>query len=325
MNTFNKHYIDLEYHHIELAFSHIRIASPLALKKMSTSIDTHGQLSPVTVVFTATSNRYTLIDGYLRVQAMKKLRHDIVKAEVWECSEADALLALLAHQGQRDWAVLEEAQALQELQTRYHLSQEQISKRIGRTQSWISNRLALLSALTEPFIEAVTQGKISAWSAQRILVPIARAIPLHAEYLLKYLSCHAHSTRELSEFLQHYQKSNKTAREKMVMQPNLFFKAQQAIKMEKEANRLKSGPEGQWQFRLSNIADQIKHLEKLVPQLFYDRQEEKICQQLLLPLERIQDHLNRILTTSRRQYHDRQNEASNHYYTASIGQELSSH
>lgn len=325
MNTFNKHYIDLEYHHIELAFSHLRIASPLALKKMITSIDTHGQLSPVTVVSAATSNRYTLMDGYLRVQAMKKLRHDIVKAEVWECSEADALLSLLVHQGQRDWEVFEEAQALRELQTRYHLSQEQISKRIGRTQSWISHRLALLFSLTEPFIEAVIQGKIGAWSAQRILVPIARAIPLHAEYLLKYLSQHTHSTRELSEFLKHYQKSNKTAREKMVMQPYLFFKAQKIIKMEKETNRLKSGPEGQWQFRLSNIADQIKHLEKLVPQLFYDRQEEKICQQLLLPLERIQDHLNQILTTSRRQDHARQNETSNHYYTAPIRQELSAH
>jgi hypothetical protein len=134
-----------------------------------------------------------------------------------------------------------------------------------------------------------------------------------------------HSTRELSEFLNHYQKSNKTTREKMVTQPELFFKAQKTLKLEKEAKRLKSGPEGQWQFRLSNIHDQIKYLEKLVPQLFYDNQDEKTCQQLLLPLERIKDSLNHILTTSRRQYHDRQNEASNHCYTAQVGKELSTH
>jgi ParB/RepB/Spo0J family partition protein len=325
MNTISKYYKELEHHAIEMTLSHIRIIAPAQLKKLIASIDTHGQLSPVVVVPTNQSNRYTLMDGYLRVQAMKKLRQDIVKAEIWECSEADALVSLLIHQGQRTWEVFEEAQALRELQTRYGLSQEQISKQIGRTQSWISHRLSLLSTLTEPFIDAVIQGKISAWSAQRVLVPIARAIPLHAEYLLKYLTNHTHSTREQSKFLQHYQKSNKSVREEMVMQPDLFFKAQEAIKIEKEAAQLKSGPEGQWQFRLSNIADQIKHMEKLVPLLFYERQEEKNCLQLLLPLEQIQDRLNRILITSRRQYHDRQNETASCYNATSIREELSAH
>lgn len=325
MNTISKHYKGLEHHQIELTLSHIRIVAPSELKKLVASIDAYGQLSPVIVVPTTTSNRYTLMDGYLRVEAMKKLRHDIVKVEVWECSEADALLSLLVNQGQRTWEVFEEAQALRELQTRYHLSQEQISKQIGRSRSWISHRLSLLEALPDSVIAAVTQGKISAWSAQRILVPVARATPQHAERLLKYLNYHSHSTRELSEFFQHYQKSNKATREKMVMSPDLFFKAQKSVKLEKEAQQLKSGPEGEWQFRLSNINEQIKHLEKLVPQLFYERQEEKICQQLLLPLERIQKALNQILVTSRRSYHDRQNDTSNHYYAPSSGQELSTH
>jgi ParB family chromosome partitioning protein len=148
MNTFNKHDLDLEYHAIELAFSHMRLASPLALKKMMTSLDAHGQLMPVTVVPATSPNRYILIDGYLRVGAMKKLKYDIVKAEIWECSEADALLFLLAQQGQRDWEVFEEAHVLRELQTRHHLSQEQIAKKIGRTQSWISHRLALRTVTT---------------------------------------------------------------------------------------------------------------------------------------------------------------------------------
>jgi ParB-like chromosome segregation protein Spo0J len=262
------------------------------------------------------------MDGYLRVQAMKKLRYDIVKAEVWECSEADALLSLLLHQGQRTWEILEEAQALRELQTRYHLSQEQISMKIGRSQTWISHRLSLLSALPEEFIDAVSQGKISAWSTQRILVPIARAIPLHAEYLLKYLIYHPHSTRELSEFLEHYQKSNKTAREKMVMHPELFFKAQKSLLADRQAKRLKEGPEGQWCYQLAQMRNQIKHLGNLVPQLFYERQDEHTLQQLLLPLESIQKDLHRILITSRRPLHDRPDDASNHSHTTPIGQEL---
>src|SRR5262245_40173190 len=176
-NTISKQCKTLEYHHMEMTLSHIRIAAPAELKKLVTSIDAHGQLSPVIVVPTSSVNRYTLMDGYLRVQAMQQLGNDIVQAEVWDCSEAHALLVLLVHQNQRAWEVFEQAQALRELQTRYHLTQEQIAKQIGRAQSWISDRLSLLTTLTDPLIEAVKKGKISTWSAQRILVPIARAIP----------------------------------------------------------------------------------------------------------------------------------------------------
>jgi hypothetical protein len=115
------------------------------------------------------------------------------------------------------------------------------------------------------------------------------------------------------------------AREKMVMQPELFFKAQKILQAEHQAKLLKAGPEGQWRLILANISNQIKHLEKLAPQLFYDRQDEKICQQLLEPLDRIQNDLNRISNTSRGQRYDRQNDASNHYHASPIGQELPAH
>lgn len=304
MNTVNQHAIDLEYHAMDLTFSHIRIASALSLKKMMVSLDANGQLMPVIVVPKTASNRYVLIDGYLRVCAMKKLKQDVIKAEIWSCSESDALLFLLTQQGQRTWEVFEEAQVLQVLRTRYQLSQEQISRKIGRTQSWISHRLTLLSVLTEPCVKAVCQGTVSVWAAQRILAPIARAMPSHADSLLAYLSTQTHSTRELSVFLQHYQQSNKTVRENMVIYPELFFKAQKNLQREKEAKQLRSGPEGQWTYRLSMIADQIPFVEALVPSLFYDRQEKETCQALLLPLEKLHDRLHQLLTHARKKPHD---------------------
>jgi ParB/RepB/Spo0J family partition protein len=325
MNIFNRHYIDLEHHCIELSLSHIRIAAPSELKKLITSIDSYGQIVPVIVVSAGLPNQFTLIDGYLRVQAMRKLKQDIIKAEVWECSAADALLTFLASHNQRHWEAVEEASALRELETQYQLSQEQIAKQIGRTQSWISRRLALLDALPDKLVHAITEGKIDVWTAQRVLVPMARAISSHAEQLFNYLKCHSHTTRELSDFFKHYQKSNKTAREKMVMQPDLFFKAQKALQGERQAKLLKAGPEGQWQWRLANIKDQIKYIEKLVPQLFYERQDPKISQHLREPLERIQHNLNEVLIQSRSLPYDRQDEASNHNYVTPIRQELSSH
>ena len=317
--------MDLELSRIEMTLAHIRISAPLQLNKLVSSIDACGQLAPVIVVPAAESNHFTLIDGYLRIQAIKKLRQDMVKAEIWECSEPEALLSLLANHGQRHWEMFEEAQALRELQTRYQLSHEQIAKQIGRSRSWISHRLALLDSLPDELMEMVMKGHVSAWSAQRILAPVARATPAHAEHLIKYLSLHAHSTRELSDFFKHYQKSNQSSRQNMVMQPELFFKAQQSIQAERKAKLLKAGPEGRWRLILANINSQLKHLETLVPQLFYDRQEEKICQQLLLPLTRIQNDLHRISILSKGQKDDRQNDASNHYHATPIREELPAH
>lgn len=325
MNTFNKYQTELEHHQIELPFVHTRMAAPAELKKLIASIDANGQIVPVVVTPHSVLRHFTLIDGYLRIQALKKLNQDKVKIEVWECSEADALILHLASQGKSKLEVFEEAQVLRELQIKYQLTQEQIAKKIGRSQTWVNHRLAFINELSEPVIDAIAQGKISIWSAQRILLPIARAIPEHTKHLLDYLSNHTHPTRELSAFFSHYQKSNKATREKMVMQPELFFKSQQAIKTEIEAKRLRAGPEGQWQYRLSNIANQVKHLEKLIPQLFYDNQEEKINQRLRLPLEHIQDDLNQILITSRRQCHDRQDVATNHYHATPVGQKLPTH
>lgn len=325
MNTFSKHYIDLELHRIEMTFAHLRMALPAQVRKLTSAMDTYGQLTPVIVVPSATNVHFILIDGYLRIQALKKLRRDTVMAEVWECSEPDALLSLFATHRQQNWEALEEAQVLRELQIRYHLSLEQIASRIGRTKSWISRRLSLLETLSDQAIQAITKGHISLWTASRVLAPLARANSIHAECLLEYLSQHPQSTREVAGFFGHYQKSNQASRHKMVTQPDLFFKVQAALQVEKQAKLLKSGPEGQWKWRLANIRNQIQHLEKIVPQLFYERQDPKASQELLAPLEQIQNALQRISTTSRRQYDDRQNDTSNHYHAAPIRQELPAH
>lgn len=63
----------------------------------------------------------------------------------------------------------------------------------------------------------------------RILAPMARAIPEHAERLLTYSLKHSHSTREVHSFYDHYQKSTRQARAKMVEHPELFFKAERVL------------------------------------------------------------------------------------------------
>lgn len=324
MNTISKHNQAIEHHAIELAFAHIRIAEPATLKKMLVSIEGHGQLEPVIVVPAKALNRFTLIDGYCRVMAMKKLKLDVVNCEVWACSESDALLSLLL-KSKRSLSLFEEAQIIRLLQREHQLTHEQIATQVGRARSWISYRLALLDGLPEDFIKAVSEGAVSAWSVLRILVPVARADMEHAKRLLAYLSKHDHSTRELTVFFKHYQKSNKAAREKMVTRPELFFKAQKIIEAEKAGKILKAGIEGEWYSRLGQIRDQIRYLDKLVPQLFYERQDDLTAKALIRPLTRVCDDLKRLLTPTQEQTDERSHAAPSHYDVASIGQELPTH
>lgn len=321
MITIHKHIIEIELSRIELKFAHIRIANISEQNKLLTALNTHGQLTPVIVVQSA-ANQFTLIDGYLRINALKKLKQDTVLAEVWDCCESDALLRLLTNLSQRPWEAFEQASAFHELQERYHLSQEQIASKIGKTKSFVSRRLSLLADLSEQCIQLIMENRMSVWAANRVLIPVARANKAHADKLLEYLSKQSHSTRELSQFFKHYQKSNHATREKMVNNPELFFKAQKSAQNDQKARWLKAGPEGQWQWILANISDQIKRLEKLAPELFYERQDEKMIEKLKHPLMRIQNDLARLLITSQGGSHDRPSHTSNHYHIAPIRQEL---
>jgi ParB family transcriptional regulator, chromosome partitioning protein len=58
-----------------------------------------------------------------------------------------------------------------------------------------------------------------------VLVPLARANGEHAQKLVAHLTETPLSTRELSEFLKRYERSNKQTRERMISDPSLFVKA----------------------------------------------------------------------------------------------------
>jgi hypothetical protein len=70
-----------------------------------------------------------LIDGYLRVEALKRRGQDMVHAQIWPDNEAGALIHLLA-QG-RSWDIFEQAALLKELYIHHELTQAQIARHLG--------------------------------------------------------------------------------------------------------------------------------------------------------------------------------------------------
>jgi len=240
---------ELECHRLELRFAATRLAPRRALAALERSLAEAGQLRPLIAVPApepATPTRFVLIDGYRRLAALRRLERDTARVEVWDCGIAPALVALLAHTHTRPFEPLEQALLVQALARESGLSQHALARALGRDVSWVSRRLALLSALSEPLLAALMAGTLSTWAAVRVLVPLARANPAHAEALLAALREAPLSTRELARWLAHYQGASAAVRARLVAEPALFVKADQAAQDQQQAQVLARGPEGAW-------------------------------------------------------------------------------
>jgi ParB/RepB/Spo0J family partition protein len=248
------------------------------------SVEQWGQLRPVSVV-PSDPPCHVLVDGYRRVEALRRCGKDMVLAEVWSCTEREALLALLMREQDRRWETLEEASVIRELHERHELSQESIARLLGKDKSWVCRRLSLLSALPEEILESVRNGHLSPWAAGRVLAPLARANPEHAMALTRILSEEHLSTRELEEWFRHYQKANRKQRQNMVLHPVLFLKALRAKEEDSRTHGLKEGPEGNWLKDMKLLAHILVRLTRTLPLVIYPGQDNLDRRVLLTAFE----------------------------------------
>ncbi len=265
------HIETLEIAHLELRYAHTRIKRPGALLPLMRSVEQWGQIRPVSVV-PSDPPCHVLVDGYLRVEALRRCGKDMVVAEVWLCGEMEALLHVLMREQERRWEALEEASLIRELHDRHELSQESIARLLGKDKSWVCRRLSLLSTLPDEILEAVRSGHLSPWAAGRILAPLARANPEHAKALTLTLSKEKLSTRDLWEVFRHYQKAHRKQRERIVLDPVLFLKALRSKEEQSHIHALKEGPEGKWLREIQMAGHILVRLAKTLPSVIYPGQ-----------------------------------------------------
>jgi hypothetical protein len=144
------------------------------------------------------------------------------------------------------------------------LSLHEVARRSGRDVSWVSRRLQLLSGLPDAALAAVRGGRLSSWAANRVIVPLARANPEHAERLLEMLATSPLSTRELWCWFEHYQQTERGSREHMVDRPRLFIDTLIANTAWHAGARLRAGPEGECIGDLRCLEAVIARLRKRV-------------------------------------------------------------
>ncbi|CAM4208271.1 ParB/RepB/Spo0J family partition protein [Roseateles saccharophilus] len=235
---------DIEIERLQLRFVGARVSDERAVKRLMQSIDACGQLvACIAVEDDGAQAVPVLIDGYRRVAALRRLGRDTARVQCCQCTVGQALAQLLACAQSRALAAIEQALLLRELIEAQQLSQRDAARQCGRDVSWVQRRLLLLQALPDAVLEAVRGAGVSSWAAVRVFVPLARANSDHAHRLLASLGAQRLSTRELRAWFEHYQGAQCAQRERMVEHPRLFIDSLHERERERQAQRLRDGPE----------------------------------------------------------------------------------
>jgi ParB-like nuclease domain len=213
--------VEVDLHQLELRHRDLRIHDGEQRRRMIGSVAEIGQQVPVIVVRDA--ERYVLIDGYLRVEALRRLHRDTVLATAWSLSEVEALVHH-RHLAVARRTAIEDAWLLGRLRDS-GLSLDEQARRLCRSKSWVSRRLGLLDALAATAQERVRAGTVPPHAAMKYLVPLARTNKRQCEQLLAGIGDTRVSDRELGALYVAWRRADRAGKERIVAEPLLFLRA----------------------------------------------------------------------------------------------------
>ncbi|RMC51568.1 ParB/RepB/Spo0J family partition protein [Lactobacillus sp. ESL0228] len=137
------------------------------LKELADSIKENGVFQPIIV--RKSVNGYEIIAGERRYRASKLAKKTTIPAIVRDFSESQMMeVAVLENLQREDLTPLEEAQAYEMLQKNLGLTQEEVSKRMGKSRPYIANYLRLLT-LPNKTKHLLQHGELSMGQARTLL------------------------------------------------------------------------------------------------------------------------------------------------------------
>lgn len=138
-----------------------------SLKDLSSSIKQHGIIQPL--VLRRKNDKYEIIAGERRYKAAKMAGLVSVPAIISNMDDnTSAEVAIVENIQRKDLTAIEEAKSYQALLDKGYMTQEELARKMGLSQSAISNKLRLLT-LDESVQEAILQEKISERHARTLL------------------------------------------------------------------------------------------------------------------------------------------------------------
>lgn len=213
--------MDIDLHQLELRHRDLRIHDRDQRRRLIGSVAEIGQQVPVIVIRDA--ERFVLIDGYLRVEALQRLHRDTAAATTWPLSETEALVHH-RHLSIAKRAAIEDAWLLRRLRD-HGLTMDEIARRLCRSKTWVSHRLGLLDELVVMVQERVRAGTVPPQAAMKYLVPFARANKRHCEQLITGLGDTRVSVREIGALYIAWKQADRAGKQHIVDEPLLFLRA----------------------------------------------------------------------------------------------------
>jgi len=137
------------------------------IAELSESIRNQGILQPLVV--RKIPQGYELILGERRFRAAQRAQLERVPVIVKEASDAESLeMALVENIQREELTPIEEALAYRQLMEEFHLTQEQVALRVGKSRPVVTNLLRVLN-LPEDIKENVDRGTLTVGHARALL------------------------------------------------------------------------------------------------------------------------------------------------------------
>ena len=177
------------------------------IKELSESIKAQGLIQPI-VVRETSKNNYEIIAGERRWRACQLAGLHSVNCVLMSVDEESVYeLALIENIQRENLNIIEEAKAYKNLIKLNNIKNEDLSKKIGKSPSHISNLIRILE-LEEEIQHMIIDGKISMGHA-RALIGVPNAIELAKEIFQKKLS-----VRSVETLTSTHKKTRKKTNEK---------------------------------------------------------------------------------------------------------------
>ncbi len=137
------------------------------IAELSESIRNQGILQPLVV--RKIPQGYELILGERRFRAAQRAQLERVPVIVREVSDAESLeMALVENIQREELTPIEEALAYRQLMEEFHLTQEQVAQRVGKSRPVVTNLLRVLN-LPEEIKQNVDKGALTVGHARALL------------------------------------------------------------------------------------------------------------------------------------------------------------
>ena len=179
-----------------------------ALEDLAESIKTYGIIQPIVV--TKQDGYYGIVAGERRWRAAKLAGLEEIPAIIREDDEQkNREIALIENIQREDLNPYEKALGIRNLMDKYGLTQEEVSKRIGKSRSAVSNTVRILN-LAPDVLELVKEGKLSEGHCKAL----AAITDQKRQYEMAIRMIERGDSVRQAEKKIHHQKNNKNTAEK---------------------------------------------------------------------------------------------------------------